>query len=216
MGSRFNERSFIEQVASERRCDLKRSSGWDDWILSGTEAGVRWRCVLSPAGMETTSSVEWSAPDVRFDPQRSDVNVRVLARNQGSAFGGYSSTGSLAADVGIAAATGLFGLFKKRKNARAEPADSVEPGDPPEQPRWRIIDPAGVVDDEVMARLESPPVCFHPGRPPEQPLRVDDIHLRLEGLVLTSQRWWDSTPALNYHIDLGIAVARRIQTVRGY
>jgi hypothetical protein len=201
---------------------LKRGRGVDDWTLRGSTDGVRWVCTLSPRD-ENLPTCRWVAPDIRFDRARIDVNVRIIRRRPGGAFGGMSSTGSLVADASLVAAAGLLSWFRKRNRA-APPAvedvgDEAESGLDVERsplgPDWRVDDPAGVLDSELVELFANPPSAFHGGRVGERSVRIDNAHLRTDGIVVESRDGWDSAPALSYQIDLGVALARRVLAVRG-
>lgn len=223
--NRWQERDFIEQVAAQHRCDVKRPRGGGDWELRAAADGIDWRCRLRPKGDEAPPEIRWLASSVRFDEQR-PVPLVIARRGQGGDGGGWDVTAG--GWIGVAASAALLGLG--RLTRRRAPATAARPAAPPNPsaereaepapasllgPGWSVQDPAGVVDGGIAAWFAFPR-AWRGGPAEDEPSPIDSVWLSNDGLEVTSTGWWDSVPALDHQIRLGLALAQRIRSVRGY
>ncbi len=211
--NRWQEREFIEQVAAHHRCDVKRPRGSGDWELRAATDGTEWRCRLRFKGDEAPPEVRWLASSVGFDEQR-PVPLVVARQGQGGDGGGWDVTAG--GWIGVAASAALLGLGRLARR-RAEPVAPAPDLAPVSVlgPGWSVQDPAGVVDAGIAAWFAAFPSAWRGGQA-EEPCPIDSVWLSNEGLAVTSTGWWDSAPVLDHQIRLGLALAHRVRSVRGY
>lgn len=222
MGSnRWLAHDFIEEVAVEHRCQVKRPRGSGDWELRAATGGIDWRCRLRPRGDEAPPEIRWLGPSVRFDERR-PVPLVIARQGQGGEGGGWDVTAG--GWIGVAASAALLGLGRlTRRRAEATASRSAAPvergADPPPVsvlgPGWSVQDPAGVVDAGIAGWFAAFPPAWLGGET-DEPSPLDSVWLSNDGLEVTSTGWWDSAPALDHQIRLGLALAQRIRSVRGY
>lgn len=226
--NRWLERAFIEQVAAQHRCEVHRSRGGGDWELRADTDGIGWRCRLRPAGSESPPEIRWLATTIRFDEQRPAPLV-ISRQGVGGEGGGWDVTAG--GWVGAAASAAVLGLgrWTRRRAERAEPAERAtapvgpDPGASPAPvsvlgPAWSVQDPAGVVDTTVAPWFTAFPPAWRGGAAAreEEPAPIDSVWLSNDGLEVASSGWWDSAPALDHQIRLGLALAHRVRLVRGF
>lgn len=225
--SRWQEREFIEPVAAHHRCEVTRRRGGGDWELRATTGGIEWQCRLRPIGDDVPPGIRWLASSVRFDEQR-PVPLTIARRGIGGDGGGWDVTAG--GWVGVAASAAILGLGRlaRRRAERSErsqgsegsegsePRAPIEPTEPVSVlgPGWSVQDPAGVVDAGIGAFFAAFPAAWT-GQA-DEPSSIDSVWLSNDGLEVASNGWWDSAAALDHQIRLGLALAVRVRTVRGY
>ncbi len=182
--------AFAHAVATVRDLVVTRA-GEHVCRLEPRDSSVPWYCDLddgTPTGENDPASfVRWVCPSLRdrrvgTEPPQPTVEVRRR--------GPQSDLGRLMAG---------FGRLSGRGSRR----------DPDAEGALVYTDPVGVLDASLRQRLESWPAARH-GDGVVRPAQLQSVACTGEGLVVESVSWWDSAPAHDHQIQLGIDIADRL------
>lgn len=189
----LSQSDFVDVVVTGR--DLVVTSAYDHVCrLEPRESDLAWYCDLddgTPTDTERdpATSVRWVCPAFRV---------------------GRSATGTVLPpfEVGRPGPHSDLGRLMKGLRRLARPATRQMPGDDVEG-RFAYTDPAGIIDDALRWRIENWPSAQYADGV-ARPAELWSIQFTGDGLVVLSVSWWNSAPALDHQIGLGLEIAHRL------
>ncbi len=188
---------FVDVVARDRDLVLT-SAGSHVCRLEPRESDLVWFCDLddgtpTDSDRDPASFVRWVCPTLRTRRSTERTTTPVFdARRPGP----RSELGTLLKGLGRLAG----------RKPRQMPGDDSTA-------RYAYTDPAGILDDELLRRIENWPAAKH-GDGVVRPAELLSVTSTREGLIVESVSWWGSAPTLDHQIGLALEIARRLTAPR--